>query len=355
MVRQFFVTAIAATVLLRSPASGFMPSFGPTVQPNNPSSLKCSSHQVVDDENLQDIAPTPNIDQETETLPMMPSTNSIRWGNAPYLALLTEPDACTSVERVEETIRAIDQATTMDGGVSLVVVRVANSGPGDESALLKWALLKNLAEMKQRRRFLLVVNDDVDIVLRALSQNITVDGVHVKEHNSHLIPSIRRKLEHAITCSFDKNDGLHKNIIIGTSCHSIKSAMRSYQLSPRGPDYLFVGTCYLTQSHPEKQSLDELEGPTLPGAVKRELYERFNCNKDDETTDTKTISQSTSTVSPPPIIFAIGGIDEHNCHEPVVTFGADGVATIRTVMQSSDPNEVVRLMKNIMQNTNDDV
>jgi len=51
----------------------------------------------------------------------------------------------------------------------------------------------------------------------------------------------------------------------------------------------------------------------------------------------------------PPIIFAIGGINEQNCHEPVVTYGADGVAVIRTVMQASDPGEVVLQMKAAME------
>ena len=106
-----------------------------------------------------------------------------------------------------------------------------------------------------------------------------------------------------------------------------------YQLSPRGADYLFVGTCYLTQSHPEKQSLDQLEGPSLPGRVRQELYQIYN-NRPDSTCSEKK-SQSTSTLLPPPIIFAIGGIDDQNCHEPVITFGADGAATIRTVMHST--------------------
>jgi len=206
---------------------------------------------------------------------MTSSETSLLWGSSPYIDLLTEPDACTSIERVEETVHTIDQATT-DGGVNLVVLRISDS-PGDKSALLKFALLKNIAELKRKRNnFVLVINDDVDIVLRALSQNITVDGVHVKEYNSHLIPSVRSKLEHAVTCPFDSSGNTERKIVIGTSCHSIESAKKSYQLSPRGPDYLFVGTCYLTQSHPEKQSTNQLEGPTLPGRVKKELYQIFN-------------------------------------------------------------------------------
>lgn len=270
-----------------------------------------------------------------------------RWGTLPYLAVLTEPDACSSIQRVEETIQAIDQAT-LDGGVNLVVIRVTDSS-NEHSLHTKWALLKSLAEMKRTRQFILVVNDDVDIVLKALSQNIPVDGLHVKEHNAHLIPTIRSKLEHISTCSLKKQDDTYNNkaIIIGTSCHSIQSARKSYELSPRGPDYLFVGTCYLTQSHPEKESVD-LEGPSLPGKIKKYLYQLYYTLT---TQRTQTYSVSTDVLPqlpPPPIIFAIGGIDKTNCHEPVLIFGADGVATIRTIMQASDPREAVKCMKKAM-------
>ena len=270
------------------------------------------------------------------------------WGTSPpYLAVLTELDACSSMQRVEETIDTIDKAT-LDGNVNLVVIRVNDDANDDNNSLLhnKWSLLKSLAELKSARQFRLVVNNDVNIVLQALSQNINVDGVHVKEHNKHLIPSIRSQLEHAITCcSSNHNNEKHKyNIIVGTSCHSIQSAHTSYEQSPSdGPDYLFVGTCYLTQSHPEKVSVDQLEGPRLPGRVKKYLYKLFNSNKEQQ-----------GITLPPPVIFGIGGIDELNCHEPV-TFGADGVATIRTVMQAFDPRSAAQCIKNAMIETTQDI
>lgn len=246
-----------------------------------------------------------------------------RWKNPPYIALLTEPDACTSNVKVEETIHAIEQATA-DGGVNLVVIRVADAE--GTCALQKWKLLQSLAQLKSRRTFHLVVNDDVNIVLKAMAQNISVDGVHVKERNVNLIPSIRSQ------CSVVSSG---KDVIIGTSCHSIESAKKSYLLSPRGPDYLFVGTCYHTQSHPEKQTVDQLEGPALPGKVKQELYHIHNNTQHDRI---------------PPVVFAIGGIDEENCQEPVLKYGADGIAVIRTVMQAADSREIVRRMKISMSN-----
>ncbi len=48
-------------------------------------------------------------------------------------------------------------------------------------------------------------------------------------------------------------------------------------------------------------------------------------------------------------ILAIGGIDERNCFEPVVKYGADGVATIRAVMKAEDPRAVVQSMIRVMQ------
>mmetsp|Transcript_24237 Transcript_24237/g.52280 ORF Transcript_24237/g.52280 Transcript_24237/m.52280 type:complete len:354 (+) Transcript_24237:75-1136(+) len=348
MIRLFAAALFAIVIVSPSAISFTHPSASIFLPHTNTNHRRSSSRQhgdgrpaaSIDADRFRDITPIKSHHQGTEPSPppLPMSSQDTSWGRPPYLALLTEPDACTSLQRVEETIRAIEQAT-MDGGVTLVVVRVVDDS-SNETSLNKWTLLKNLADMKQRQRggFLLIVNDDVDIVVRALTQNIAVDGVHVKEHNAHLIPSIRQKLEHATKTSsssnpLNENEQNHSgNIIIGTSCHSLQSATTSYQLSPRGPDYLFVGTCYLTQSHPEKTSLDQLEGPSLPGIIKRA---------------TKTMPQSPP-LSPQPIILAIGGIDEQNCHEPV-SLGADGVATIRTVMQASDPTQTVHRMKKAMQ------
>lgn len=263
--------------------------------------------------------------QASEPLPLL------RWGTPPYIAVLTEPDACKSKIRVEETVQAIEQAV-MCGGVNLVVLRVDDSTTEDDDCL-KWMLLNRLAELRLKFNFQLVVNNDVEIALRALSDNIIVDGVHVKEHKAHMIPTVRGEMQK-----------FSKKVIIGTSCHSLHSAAISYNASSLGPDYLFVGTCYLTQSHPEKQSTEQLEGPSFPGRVKQDLHRIFN--------DVKNKSNINPHLSPkpvqPPIIFAIGGIDEQNCQEPVNTYGADGVAVIRTVMQASDPRGVVLRMKTAM-------
>jgi thiamine monophosphate synthase len=285
----------------------------------------------------------------------MCSTNKL-CGDPPFLAILTEQDACTSVQRIDETIHAIERAT-VDGGVTLVVVRI-NDGD-DETSENKWNLLKRLSELKQMRlsegddrNFLLVVNNDVELILKAISCNILVDGVHIKEYKAHLIPDIRQKLHDAMENAVVSNSNETKKqqgIIIGTSCHSMQSAFDSYNLSPRGPDYLFVGTCYLTESHPEKTSLDQLEGPALPGKIRETLHKSFAADDRSGDSDLDLSLSGAGVAKKPPVIFAIGGIDEKNCNEPV-KYGADGVATIRTVMQADDPREVVKQMNTAMLN-----
>jgi thiamine monophosphate synthase len=169
--------------------------------------------------------------------------------------------------------------------------------------------------------FKLVINNDVDMAVTALSRNITIDGMHVKERNVDSIPSIRHTLENAaLGASATSND-----FIIGTSCHYVQSALKSYPCT----DYLFVGTCYATMSHPEK-SVDQLEGPKLPGRIKEALNRIYG-----------------NSSSPIPVIFAIGGIYETNCHEPV-SFGADGVGVIRAVMRADDPPRMVELINESM-------
>lgn len=243
---------------------------------------------------------------------ILPSTAAVcsasKWNDPPYLAVLTEPNACDSIKRIEETYDAIERATC-DGKVDLVVVRTDNA---HERNANKLELLKRLSQLKLNRKaesngFKLVINNDIDIAVKALSQNVPLDGMHVKERNVGSISTIRQQLEVAAASS-----GTNCTIIMGTSCHSIETAMQSCQ----SVDYLFVGTCYMTKSHPEKNQ-DQLEGPRFPGRIKEELN-KF-CND-----------------RPSPIVFAIGGIDETNCHEPV-SYGADGVGVIRSVMQADDP------------------
>jgi thiamine monophosphate synthase len=119
---------------------------------------------------------------------------------------------------------------------------------------------------------------------------------------------------------------LGKGILVGTSAHSIESALDA--ALKYDPDYMLVGTCYETASHPEKEAA-ELEGPSLPGEVARAIR--------------------AVEIGALPIVFAIGGIDETNCDEPVLKFGADGVAVIRSVLQAPNPADAVLRIRTSLQ------
>jgi thiamine monophosphate synthase len=108
------------------------------------------------------------------------------------------------------------------------------------------------------------------------------------------------------------------------SVHTYQSAIAAFR--EFNPDYFFAGTCFLTASHPEK-AYQDLEGPAFPGDITRRLEKEFGESV--------------------PIVIAIGGIDETNCQVPI-QYGAGGVAAIRAISQSSDPENIVRIMKDKM-------
>jgi len=227
--------------------------------------------------------------------------------DGPRIAVLTEPDACDSDERAEETFVALQNALSSEC-IDLVSIRVENDYSRSEifqARLTK--LVKSVSDLKRNGYpgFVLVVNDNVQAAIDG-----EADGVHVKEKDAAKISAIRDMIK-------ERSNG---TCIIGTSCHSIESALRANEYMP---DYLFVGTCFPTQTHPDKIVL---EGPALPGNVKRALAK-----------DLKDQSHS-------PIIFAIGGINEFNAKEPI-DLGADGVAAIRSILCAENPTEVSQAIK----------
>lgn len=226
----------------------------------------------------------------------------------PYLAVITEPNACDSAERVNATINAVSSAVSTDK-VALVSVRVVkpNHVSHDEFEKRVVDLTSKLVAMSLKHSFHVVVSSDwVDAAIQSGSH-----GIHVKEHHQPRIPEIQTRFAPRVP-------------LIGTSAHSVSSALEAASLYH--PDYFFVGTCYATESHPEKV---DLEGPTLPGKVCRALEEQEGETK--------------------PVVLAIGGIDEENCAKPAREYGADGVAAIRSVLQSTDPAISVENMIRNMQ------
>ncbi len=313
----------------------------------------------------------------------------------PWIAIVTEPDACDSDERYEATMTALHQAISSSSSstnhnhcyVNLISIRlsrrnhdnycndtsisitdniyVATADDDDDDEiqfqsryirmiqqLCEWSYddgvdvaypLDDLPLRLQTRKFLVVVSSSpyMELGLRHFA-----DGVHIKERHRSQIPKIRQfyRTLHNTTGNI-KQTKWRRNpeLLVGTSVHSISSAMEAYALYQ--PDYMFVGTCFATQSHPDKV---DLEGPRLPSQVCDALY--------------RCIMNVTLESAPRrrPVILGIGGIDEMNCGTVVrpdqsrnrssssSSSTCDGIAAIRSVLQSVDPAQTVTAMYRAM-------
>jgi hypothetical protein len=305
----------------------------------------------------------------------------------PILAIITETDACDTEGKMEHTYATVKKAVST-GKVDLVSVRLSLPPQYDENGEENFSYLeilersnrltKKLVELsltRSRRResrhtdrsqqprspFAFVVVCSSDLV--SVAVNARANGVHVKEHHLDKLPDIVSRFDYPI--------------VIGTSTHSVESALRSHFYnddsdksnqdenendgSPRPtatrpkPHYYFVGTCYLTASHPEKTSQSQLEGPGLPGRVKEALLASFESKGRGAITATDCSHEIALKKRALPLhfprIMAIGGIDETNCREPVA-LGADGVAVIRAVFQADCPVTRVEEMQRNMRRKN---
>jgi thiamine-phosphate diphosphorylase len=225
----------------------------------------------------------------------------------PYLAIITELDSCDNETNMNAALKNL-YAAVSTGQVDLVSVRVnVMSSSNKKYAQNVVSLTRQLVEWSDDYSFQVVVSSDwVDAAVEAGAH-----GIHVKEIHRHRIPDIRSQF--------------HKDaVLIGTSAHSLESATSAFEV--HRPDYIFVGTCYSTMSHPDKVVL---EGPELPGQVCRALQKLAGKKR--------------------PKVLAIGGLDASNCHIPV-EFGADGIATIRAVLEAEDPADSVRSIRANMMN-----
>jgi thiamine monophosphate synthase len=264
----------------------------------------------------------------------------------PYLAIITEPDACDSPKQMEETYAAIQSAVSNNNNnnqvVTLVSIRLSKSKEDDvmDRALELTRRLVRLATSDSDSdddtctcpSFRVVCSSDwVDVALQAGAH-----GIHVKEAHLSSIPDIREQFAAHSSSTTPSSSTPSAHFVIGTSTHSVESALESFAIYR--PDYYFVGTCFLTASHPEKAAQD-LEGPTLPGRVRRALHRLAESSS---TTSSTTTAYSTS-----PKVFAIGGIDESNCDQPIA-HGADGVAVIRAVTRAENPAATVALLHSKM-------
>lgn len=286
--------------------------------------------------------------------------------DSPYLALITNRNACDSLEHFEQACWALTEALETTK-VDLVSVRITK--PSSESSSLakteKSALVQRLIQvLVDLKACPVVVHQDW------LAQAVAAQahGVHVKEFQWD-----DRALEE-IQTSFAEA-GLPQPMI-GTTCHSLESALQAMtgEESQRKQeqscrqfrlDYLFVGSCYFSGvSHPEKT---KLEGPALPGNVARALLSLSSAGSPNHLPDVHKVNvflENTSHDSQAriwkqeeyrglndrriPPVFAIGGLDVSNVHEPV-QLGADGVTVIRSILQSEDPAQSTRSIWGQMQ------
>lgn len=260
--------------------------------------------------------------------------------NPPFLAVITESYSCDSDSNVHAALDALYKAVSTDD-VDLVSVRVDAVCQETDAVrhCLHQARLEQLVRQLvawsdisdgKKNRFRVVVSSDwIEAGIRAGAH-----GVHFKERHRDRIPATRDLYRHTHNTD-DRADPL----LVGTSTHSVASALSAWEACR--PDYIFAGTCFATLSHPEKSNANDLEGPALPALVAKALTEHLS-----------TTSGGTHSQRPP--VFAIGGMDTTNCQDQVTKgsyvpdSNADGIATIRTVLKSSDPAGTVRLIKQLL-------
>ena len=205
----------------------------------------------------------------------------------PSLCLVAD----TSVVGRDEIVPRVSAAVA--GGVSLVQLR-AKELPGGRMMSLAEELQVTIGG-----RALLLVNERIDIAVAAAA-----DGVQLGEEA--LPVTTARRL-------------LPGNALIGRSVHSVDGAADAFT---GGADFLVVGTMFATGSHPGAVPA----GPGLMREVSRLL--------------------SLSKGSLP--LIGIGGITAGNLAE-VVNAGASGVAVIRSILSSPDPQAAASDLKLALQ------
>lgn len=222
----------------------------------------------------------------------------------PYLAIVTQRHSCDSEDELKASLMKL-YSIVSTGLVDLVSVRVNCMSTVKDHDRRVLELTRRLVKWSDVHSFRVVVSSDwVDVAVEARAH-----GVHVCESQRHKIPAIRSLMG----C----------NTLIGTTAHTLESAQSAFDVYR--PDYMFVGSCYFSNSHPEKISM---EGPRLPGKVFQAM---------------KAVAGAKH-----PRVLAIGGVDETNCHELVCNHGAEGVAVIRAVFEAEDPAATVRSIRQNM-------
>jgi thiamine monophosphate synthase len=262
----------------------------------------------------------------------------------PFLALITLGTSCDSDTDLHNALQSLHAAVST-GLVDLVSVRIdadtafTTEHPHDTreqqqqqqrrrqhnpKELRLISMIQNLLSWSQQYNgFRVVISSDwVDLGIQ-----VGVHGVHWKEKHVHRIPTIT-------TTTTTK-------LLMGISTHNTSFAIEAWEKYQ--PDYIFAGTCFATESHPDKT---QLEGPSFPAKVVKAFIDR---------------EQHTDPYRRRPKVLAIGGIDATNCRDVTmpgryvaegcsVSTGAcpDGIATIRAILQAHDPGAEVHKIKQNM-------
>ena len=183
----------------------------------------------------------------------------------------------------------------VEGGADMIQLRDKVSS---DDIFYKDALL--LRDITDRSDAAFIVNDRADIAAA-----VDADGVHLGQKD--LPPAKARGV-------------LGESKLIGVSCHSVREAVRARE---EGADYIGLGAAFKTSTKPDSRIMD------------LGLIERVQ----------KAIELP---------VICVGGINSDNL-EILKSYGAENVAVSSVVILSSDPTNVTRKIKNILENVHDAV
>ena len=189
--------------------------------------------------------------------------------------------------KIETLLRVIEESIL--GGVSLIQFREKEMNDKEF-----FFLAKKIQNLTQSKNIPFIINDRVDI-----AKIIEADGVHIGQ--SDLNYKEVRKI-------------LGKNAIIGISIESVDQAKEAESLDV---DYLAVSPLFSTLT-----KKDTAKPLNLSGLKK---------------------IRKISTHS----LVAIGGINEKNAKD-VMENGADGIATISTIIQAPSPKQMAKTLRKII-------
>jgi thiamine monophosphate synthase len=201
--------------------------------------------------------------------------------------------------------------------------------------------------------FLVAASSSLPQRLARLAHGVHAKESHYHHHHHHRDYSGSGRVQPPESVDPNDNDA-SELAVLGTSVHSVESALRAVWPNVSSTnnstdssllEYLLVGTCFSTPSHPEKIRAEDLEGPRLPGRVRRAL--RAAAGSQEACLEPGKEQQQQQQHRRLPWVLGIGGIDARNCGQ-IIKEGADGVAVIRAVLASKDPASSVRKIRSEM-------